>query len=113
VVCARPGYDDDELISVSVTGRDSYPNPDLSCPLAIGEHPWITKLSIIFYSKPTTDTPSGLRERIARGTAILQDPLDDPIMTRFRDGAFVSAYSPPWLKAGIRECAWLPKERGA
>jgi len=106
IICARPGRDDDELIALSVTGRDSYPNPDLSCPLGIGDHPWITKPSIIFYRSFASDTPGGLQQRIARRNVEPQDPVTDDLVRRIRDGAFLSSFSPPDLKVAIGECAW-------
>jgi len=106
IICARPGRAGDELIAVSVTSRDSYPHPDLSCTLAPGDHPWITKQSIIFYSIPTSDTPNGLQQRITRGEAEPQDPVGDDLVRQIREGVFVSEFSPPWLRDAISECAW-------
>lgn len=109
IVCAKPGRDDDELTSLSVTSRDSYPNPDLSCPVNVGEHGWVVKPSIIFYRQPVTDTPLSLQRRVALGSAEPQDSAGDDLIRRIRDGVFLSRFSPPSLKDAISECAWAPR----
>lgn len=71
-----------QIVLVSVTTHT--PEKDQACPIARGEHPWITHDSCVSYAHAKVVSLAFLLERKDKGSLILQDPISANLLERIR-----------------------------
>jgi hypothetical protein len=63
---------------------------DGTCLLNIGDHPFITKPSFVYYKKAEIFSVTGINQQIAEGNYMVQEDCDDEVFSRILNGFAVS-----------------------
>src|SRR5690348_12699587 len=90
IVITEPQPPDFQCVIVSLTDRRK--KPDQTVILQPGEHPFITKESIIWYGDARFADARWLDELVRRGTAKLRDPCTPDLLKRIQEGTRVSRF---------------------
>ena len=86
------------IVNVSKQGEGK----DQSCILNVGDHPWLSRESIIFYAEAKI-TNAGAVSSAAKGRVIEYDAeVTADALTRIREGALVSPHTPGKVLAMIK-----------
>lgn len=88
VVVSDPERNGDEVLIVNLT--ECRPWQDRSCVLDVGDHPFITKRTCVFYAKAQVFRNAELDAKLSSGQIVLREPIDQAILARIRAGAAIS-----------------------
>lgn len=89
-----------ELVIANITSQAS--NKDQSCILDVGDHPFISKQSVVNYAEACITSDEDIR-RAARGGAIQLDvPVTGGALAKVQAGALTSAQIEPKVKAVVQ-----------
>lgn len=106
VVCAKP--DEGERVIVSVTS-DGPHITDRACEIKAGEHEFVKHPSLAVFRKAKIVTVGDLTSWEARGNFRVKQPASDQLVSKLREGALDSKFTPRDVKQAIRECWWSPE----
>lgn len=81
---------------VNVTGQR--PGADTTVLLRVGDHPYLTKPSCIFYKDARYATVESLMNAFNSGMFLEDDRMDTTILTLILDGLCKSRHTPPRVK---------------
>ncbi len=96
VVLTEPSMAD-EVITVSISTRRRV-SETLVC-LQVGDHPWITKESVVAFHFAAIRTCSAIQAAIAAGKARLMPPASPELVKRILAGLVDSDFTPPAVRA--------------
>jgi len=88
VVISDPQLNSDSVLLVSFTSNKCW--QDQSCVLQPGDHPYLTKETVLFYAKAKLMPDVELDSMLAAGEIMLDDPLNAKVLAAIREGARIS-----------------------
>jgi hypothetical protein len=92
IIVSDPQIDPDQIVIVNMTECDK--DGDCSCQISIGDHPFVTKRSVISYRDGSIVTLKKLHEISKKGLIKHGQPVSDKLLDRIRQGAFSSDFLP-------------------
>ncbi len=100
IIISDPLLNDDNVLYVNLTTFDSTASSkdaenDRACILHVGDHPFITHDSCIYYYGAQTSRLSNLEEKAAKGELKLDQPADSALLARIRECAEKSIHMIP------------------
>ena len=105
IVCAEPLTDRDERVIVSITSDGAHIS-DRSCPVEAGDHAFIRHRSFALFRKSRVVTIADMRAWQKNGYIKAEAAAAAPLITRIRNAALVSPYTPRDVQQAIRDCTW-------
>lgn len=91
---------DGKVVCVNITDANNY--PESTCRLAVGDHEFITKPSVMMYKKAKLWRDAYIDSSIISGQINQHPNVRREIMARIIDGAFRSDDIAPYLLAYIK-----------
>ena len=88
IILSDPDLFPTEILAVFMTTLR--PRMDQTCILEVGDHPFVTHRTTIAYSAAVVWTRDEFEQALADGEILLQDPVDDSLLTRIRFLALAS-----------------------
>ena len=89
-VCNDPVYypqkDKECVLLVNISSIKSGVPLDSTCILNIGDHPFVSKPSFIYYKKAEIFSVVGIEQQIAEGSYTLREDCSDEVFTRILAG---------------------------
>lgn len=80
---------------LSVTSVKAHmPNYDRTCELAIGEHPFITKPSYVYYRKPEVRSAAHISKCVDAKAFMQKEDFEDGVFERILAGIEISDHTP-------------------
>ena len=101
VVVSDPALDGENVVVVNFTSNKAW--QDQSCLLMLGEHPFITEETVLFYAKARIHCNRELDTALASGRLTLHDPVSDAVLAKIRAGARDSDRLPFKMKQILEE----------
>lgn len=92
--------DSSEIVLLSLT--TDRPHADHTCEIAVGEHPFVTRPTVVAYYKARCVTIDWLKDQLEKGFAIRREPLSPELLGRVQQGAIRSLQTPIGIKAKMR-----------
>lgn len=95
-------YDrDGSIIIFNFTTR--WPNSDITCPVEVGEHPFVKYPSVISYQHGRLFPPAAVGALLSHGIEKRLDAVSPQLLGRIQEGALRSPFTPQKLKKLMRE----------
>jgi len=89
IVVSDPQQNANQVLLVNLTSNRAW--QDQSCIISAGEHPFVTRETIVFYRNAMIASNHDLDSQLASGAIQLHDPVSSPLLQRIRVGAAASA----------------------
>lgn len=100
IIITSPCPTTNEVIMVNVT--DQLGHSDNTTVLAIGEHPFITKASVINNGDSQTPTAANLNKAITMGLASPHRQCSQALLAKIQNGLLASPHTKPKIKAAFQ-----------
>ncbi len=106
IVCSNPNANGDVVI-VNLTKLHAGTIDD-TCVLQRGDHPFVSTDTAVRYQSADVKPVRELEAKIQKGDCKHHQPASDQLMTRIREGAVASDYTPNRVKRAVMTCRWRP-----
>lgn len=100
-IVSDPAFDGEHVVIANFTGFKSWQDP--TCIVDVGDHPFITKKTCVYYAKSKIVTSADLETQLSCGSIILGEPLSPDLLKKIRDGAAASRRTPFPCKQVLRD----------
>lgn len=92
VVVSDPHKNPDEVLLVNLTSVKQGVFCDDACMVDVGDHPFVTTKSFLYYREAKVESNTALERRISANPSILREPVSAEFLKRIRDGARKSRF---------------------
>jgi hypothetical protein len=99
VICTNP-EPDGSVVGFNFTDADG--EPDKTCPVHIGDHPYITKESVVAYREGDQFLPRRV-ENLLKLQPISHGPVSAALLLRIQEGAINSSATSPLFKKLVKK----------
>ena len=81
---------------------------DTTCRLSVGDHPFVTHDSYIFYRGAQVYPQRVLTVALQQGVLVSRAPAAPQLIARIRAGALTSRFTPGKVRSAVAACPWQP-----
>ncbi|TAK21236.1 MAG: hypothetical protein EPO26_14980 [Chloroflexota bacterium] len=102
-VVTQPGADGNVVI-LNLTSQKEF--SDTTCQMVVGDHPFVTRASVIYYHGARLVPANSLDEWLRRGVLEARPAARPALVARIRAGVFASERVHPTIIEAVRRCPW-------
>lgn len=90
-----------KVLIVNITGQQAH--SDTTTVLKVGDHPFITKTSVVFYADTREGDAAAMRQALSKGLATPQSQCSAALLAKVQTGLLASPHTTPKIKTAFQQ----------